>query len=388
MKVAVIHDWLTVYAGAERVLEQVLICYPKADVFSLVDFISGDDRKFLGNKPVITSFIQHLPFAKKLYRNYLPLMPLAIEQFDLSSYDLVISSSHAVAKGVITGPSQLHLCICYSPMRYAWDLQHQYLKESGLTKGMKGWFAKYMLHKIRVWDLRTANGVDAFIAISNFISSRIWKVYRRKSNVIYPPVDIDSFKFCKEKENFYLTASRMVPYKKIDLIVESFRKMPEKRLVVIGDGPDFLKIKALAGENVIMMGYQMHEVLVDHMKKARAFIFAAEEDFGIAPLEAQASGTPVIAYGKGGALETIIGFNGENIDKATGIFFEDQTVDSIINAIDRFESLAEEISPHRCRENVIRFSPQNFRNEFKRYVDMAYQAFKFNGARGLEGNIA
>lgn len=374
MKVAIVHDWLTVYAGAERVLEQMLLCYPDSDVFSLVDFIPASNRGFLQNKIVTTSFIQKLPYARRVYRSYLPFMPLAIEQFDLSSYDLIISSSHAVAKGVLTGPDQLHICMCYSPIRYAWDLQHQYLQESGLTKGVKGLIAKLFLHKIRIWDLRTANGVDEFIAISNFISRRIWKVYRRKSTVIYPPVDIDSFGICSKKENYYLTASRMVPYKKIELIVNAFREMPDKNLVVIGDGPDFEKIKMSAGPNVSLLGYQSFDVLSEHMKSSKAFIFAAEEDFGITPLEAQASGTPVIAYGKGGALETI---SGSSLDdkKRTGVFFYHQTTKALIAAVHEFEALAVKISPEDCRMNAIRFSPQHFRDQFKSYVDKAYQKF-------------
>ncbi|MGC9261871.1 MAG: glycosyltransferase family 4 protein, partial [Phycisphaerae bacterium] len=188
MRIAIVHDWLVVYAGAERVLEQILACYPDADLFSLVDFLPADQRAFIRNKRVITSFIQRLPKACKKYRGYLPLMPLAVEQFDLSTYDLVLSSSHAVAKGVITGPDQLHICLCYSPIRYAWDLQHQYLREAGLERGFRGWLAKLILHYIRLWDLRTANGVDGFIAISDYIARRIRKVYRRESTVIYPPV--------------------------------------------------------------------------------------------------------------------------------------------------------------------------------------------------------
>jgi len=372
MKVAIVHDWLTVYAGAERVLEQMLLCYPSADIFSLVDFIPASNRNFLHNKIVTKSFIQKLPFAKRVYRSYLPFMPLAIEQFDLSSYDLIISSSHAVAKGVLTGPDQVHICMCYSPIRYAWDLQHQYLKESGLTKGIKGWIAKLILHKIRIWDLRTANGVDEFIAISNFISRRIWKIYKRKSTVIYPPVDIDSFESCVEKEDYYLTASRMVPYKKIELIVNAFREMPDKRLVVIGNGPDFEKIKMLAGPNVTLLGYQSFDVLSAHMKSSKAFIFAAEEDFGIAPLEAQASGTPVIAYGKGGALETIVDSSMDG-KKRTGVFFRYQTTEAIISAIQEFETLAVKISPVDCRKNAMRFSPQRFRDQFKSYVETTYE---------------
>lgn len=301
-------------------------------------------------------------------------MPLAIEQFDLSSYDLIISSSHAVAKGVLTGPDQLHLCYCHSPIRYAWDLQHQYLKESGLTNGIKGWVAKYLLYKIRIWDLRTVNGVDEFIANSNFISRRIWKVYKRKSIVIHPPVDTDSFEICVEKENYYFTASRMVPYKKIELIVNAFREMPDKRLVVIGDGPDFEKIKISAGPNVTLLGYQSFEVLSAHMKSSKAFIFAAEEDFGITPLEAQASGTPVIAFGKGGVLETIVDSSLDG-KKRTGVFFRHQTAEAIIAAIQEFETLAVKISPEDCRENAMRFSPQHFRDQFKNYVEMTYEKF-------------
>jgi glycosyltransferase involved in cell wall biosynthesis len=222
VKVAIIHDWLVTYAGAEKVLEQILKIYPDADLFSLVDFMDEGQRGIILNKQVTTSFIQKLPFARKKYRSYLPFMPLAIEQLDVSKYDIVISSSHAVAKGVIIGPDQLHISYVHSPIRYAWDLQHQYLKEAGLERGIKGWIAKTILHYIRNWDYRTANGVDYFVANSKFIARRIWKVYRRDADVIYPPVDVSAFSFHDQKEDFYLTASRMVPYKKIDLIVESF----------------------------------------------------------------------------------------------------------------------------------------------------------------------
>jgi glycosyltransferase involved in cell wall biosynthesis len=371
MKIAIIHDWLVTYAGAERVLEQMLKVYPEADLFSMVDFLPEGQRDFIMNKPVTTSFIQKLPFAKKKYRTYLPFMPLAVEQFDLSAYDLVISSSHAVAKGVITGPNQLHICMCYSPIRYAWDLQHQYLRESGLDKGVKGWLAKWQLHKIRLWDLRTANGVDKFIAISDFIAKRIHKVYRRESVTIYPPVYVDDFtNSCDVKEEFYFTASRMVPYKKIDLIVETFTKaLPNKNLIVIGDGPDFDKIKALAGSNVTLLGYQKFDVLKDHLMRAKAFIFAAEEDFGIAPLEAQASGTPVIAFGKGGALETIQGLEAE---KPTGVFFDHQSVESLASAVALFEEKAQLISAQACTDNAQRFSDKRFIQEFESYIETEF----------------
>ena len=376
MKVAIIHDWLVTYAGAERVLEQMLNVYPDADLFSMVDFLPEGQRDFIMNKPVTTSFIQKLPFAKKKYRGYLPLMPLAVEQFDLSAYDLVISSSHAVAKGVITGPDQCHICMCYSPIRYAWDLQHQYLRESGLDKGFKGWLAKWQLHKIRLWDLRTANGVDQFIAISNFIAKRLHKVYRRSSVTIYPPVAVQDFVLFEEKEDYYFTASRMVPYKKVDLIVETFsKKFPNKKLIVVGDGPDFDKIKALAGSNVTLLGYQKFDVLKDHLARAKAFIFAAEEDFGIAPLEAQASGTPVIAFGKGGALETIKGLDCE---QPTGLFFEQQTIDALALAIEQFENNMSVFSAQACVDNAQRFSEVRFRQEFESFVETEYQKWSVN----------
>lgn len=373
MRVAIVHDWLVTYAGAERVLEQMLNVFPDAEIFSIIDFLPNNQRGFIKNKFAKTTFIQKLPRARTKYRKYLPFMPLAIEQHDLSSYDIVISSSHAVAKGVLTGPDQLHICYCHSPIRYGWDLQHQYLRESGLTSGLKAWIARYMLHKIRIWDHGTANGVDKFIANSNFVARRIMKTYRRDSKTIYPSVDIEQFTCCDKKEDFYLTASRMVPYKRIDMIVEAFTAMPERKLVVIGDGPDFEKIKTKAGANVTLLGYQSFEVLKDHLQRARAFVFAAEEDFGIAPLEAQACGTPVIAYKKGGVVETIRGLGVEN---PTGVFFEEQTIECLQKAVHTFEERTDEISSEACRKNVIRFSPERFRREFKELVESEWNLFQ------------
>ncbi|MGN5640189.1 glycosyltransferase family 4 protein [Burkholderia multivorans] len=359
LRVAIVHDWLVTYAGAERVLEQILACFPDADLFSLVDFL--DDRAFVRGKPVTTTFIQKLPFARTKYRSYLPLMPLAIEQLDVSGYDLVISSSHAVAKGVLTGPDQVHISYVHSPIRYAWDLQHQYLEQSNLTHGPKSLLARMILHYIRNWDTRTANAVDGFIANSAFIARRIRKVYHRDAAVIFPPVDVDAFSLNEVKDDFYLTASRMVPYKKIDLIVDAFSRTPERKLVVIGDGPEMDKIRAKAGPNVEIMGYQPFAVLHDRMRRAKAFVFAAEEDFGISVVEAQACGTPVIAYGKGGALETVLDPRADM--NPTGLFFDEQTPQAIVAAVDDFERAPQRFTPRACRANadVLLFDDGPFR---------------------------
>ncbi|MCH3958986.1 MAG: glycosyltransferase family 4 protein [Selenomonas sp.] len=361
MKVAIVCDWLVVYAGAERVLEQILNIYPEADLFCLVDFLPEDQRGFIKNKKTHTSFIQNLPGARKHYRSYLPMMPLAIEQLDVTGYDLVISSSHCVAKGIITGPNQVHVSYVHSPIRYAWDLTHQYLRESGLDYGLKGWIAKIILHYMRMWDSRTSNGVDCFIANSQFIAKRIKKVYGRNAEVIYPPVDIDAFEYCEKKEDYYLTASRLVPYKKVKLIVEAFNEIPDKKLIVIGDGPELKSIQEIAKDNVVIMGYQPFEVLKEKMQHAKAFVFAAEEDFGITPVEAQACGTPVIAYGRGGALETIK-------SGMTGCFFKEQTKQCIKEQINVFEQY--DIRYEDCRKNSERFSKESFCSQFRKIKEL------------------
>lgn len=367
MKIAIIHDWLVTYAGAERVIEQILALYPEAEIFSMVDFLADDQRGFLLGKKAKTSFIQKLPYAKTKYRGYLPLMPLAVEQLDVSAYDLVISSSHAVAKGVITGPDQLHICYCHSPIRYAWDMQHQYLREAGLTSGPKSWLARWFLHKMRLWDLRTANGVNYFVSNSDYIGRRIKKVYDRDATTIYPNVAVEDFPLVESKDDIYVTASRMVPYKKVDLIVRAFAKMPDKKLVVIGDGPQWDKVKAAAAPNIELLGYQPFDVLKDYMSRAKAFVFAAEEDFGIIPVEAQACGTPVIAFGKGGACETII--EGE-----TGVFFHEQTEESICSAVKVFSDTFT-LDPKLIRQNAERFSTTVFRQTFQLFVQERCEEF-------------
>ena len=368
-RVAIVHEWLVTCAGSERVVSQLLRIFPDAELFSVVDFLSDRDRAdFLGGRQSKSTFIQHLPRARTKFRAYLPLMPLAIEQHDLSRFDIIISSSHAVAKGVLTGPDQLHVSYVHSPIRYAWDLQHQYLEESGLTTSLRGWLAKAVLHYMRLWDERTAHGVDQFVANSNFIARRIAKVYRREAQVIYPPVDTTGFRYKEQKDNFYVTASRLVPYKKVPLIVEAFSKLPEHRLVVIGDGPEYDKAKALATPNIEILGHQPEEALRDYLQNARAFVFAAEEDFGITTVEAQACGTPVIAYGKGGALETVSGHLG-SASEPTGLFFGEQTADAIVEAVRRFEKQRDLFLPSACRANAERFSVARFEQEMRALVE-------------------
>ena len=374
-RIALIHDWFAVYTGSERVVKQILRLYPESDLFSLVDFLPANERNFLQNKPVQTSFIQHLPFARKSFRNYLALMPLAIEQFDLSGYDLVISSSHAVAKGVLTGPDQLHLSYIHTPIRYAWDMQPAYLRESHLEQGIKSWMVRLMLHSLRIWDQRTMNGVDAVATNSKFIARRIWKTYRREAQVISPPVDIDCFQRCDSKENFYLTASRLVPYKQVGLIVEAFRQIPDRKLVVVGDGPELSAIRKAASPNVEVLGYLPTPELAKLMQKARAFVFAAQEDFGIAPVEAQACGTPVIALGRGGALETVRGLDDS---QSTGVFFLEQTPAAIIQAIHKFEENEARISPQACRANAETYRTDRFDKEFSAFVSTQWESFCHN----------
>lgn len=372
-RVAVVHEWLVNHAGSEKVIEQILKIYPQADLFSVVDFLQPHERGFLDGRQARTTFIQRLPGAQKRFRHYLPLMPLAVEQHDLSGYDIVISSSHAVAKGVLTGPDQLHVCYIHSPIRYAWDMQHQYLRESNMTHGLKGTVARLLLHYMRLWDARTPFGVDRFIANSAFIARRVRKVYRREAGVIHPPVDVARFALRTDKEDFYLAASRLVPYKRMPMIVEAFARMPDKRLVLIGDGPDMDKVRAAATPNVTVLGFQSDEVLVDHMQRARAFVFAAEEDFGITPVEAQACGTPVIAYGRGGSLETVRGRGDPR--RRTGLFFDAQTVEAIVDAVESFEALPEPIRPEVCRAHAERFAPEQFRARFARAVEAAWAEF-------------
>jgi glycosyltransferase involved in cell wall biosynthesis len=368
-RVAIVHDWLPEVGGAERVLAEMINVLPDADLFSLLDFIPESERGFLQGKTVHTSFLQSLPGARRLYRMYLPLMPLAVEYFDLSQYDLILSSSYAVAKGVLSGPDQLHLCYCHSPIRYAWDLQEQYLRHTGRHRGVAGFVARALLHYIRLWDCRTSNGVDVFAANSQFVSRRIWKVYRRYAKVIYPPIEQPmrpSMETSVESSNIYLSLGRLVPYKRVDLLIEAFRRMPGRTLHVIGDGPERSQLQKGVPRNVKFLGRVSEVSLKGALRSARALVFAAEEDFGIAPVEAQAAGIPVIAYGKGGALETVI-------HGVTGVLFREQTVEAVIGAVEAAEKMRFE--PRDLQANARRFAPEVFRAELKAWIDEEWEAF-------------
>jgi len=365
MRVAVVHDWLYTVGGAERVLRQILSCYPNADLFTLFNFLGKEDSANLGARSITTSFLQKMPFVKKYHRAYLPLMPFAIEQFDLSGYDLVISSSYAVARGVITGPNQIHVCYVHSPMRYAWDLQHFYLRQSGRDKGITSFIARVILYHMRIWDARTAHGPDAMIANSKFVARRIRKIYGRSAAVIYPPVTLSEAVSIKPRGGHFLAASRLVPYKNIDVIVQAFNRMPDLTLVVAGTGPDYEKLKAMAGPNIHFTGwiedYQMREL----MATARAFIFAAEEDFGIVLVEAQAEGTPVLALGRGGALESV---RSEGAGK-TGLFFDVADPQEIETCVRSFIDQESEFSRNACRKQAETFSAEVFGKKFVTFID-------------------
>lgn len=363
MKLALVNDWMiSEFGGGEKVLQNLCEMY-HAPIYTLVQNPKTVEKLGLKFEDIHSSFLQKFPFAKKKYQTYFPFFPLAIEGFDLSDHEMVLSCSHSVAKGVLTHVDQYHICYCYTPVRYAWDLHHQYLKE---IKGLKKKLAKLILHYFRIWDLQSANRVDHYVGISKYVAKRIQKIYGRQADVIYPPVDTDYFSLEPKKEDYYVAASRMVPYKKIDLIVEAFSKMPEKKLVVIGNGPDFDKVKSKAAKNIELLGYQPDEVIRQHLQKAKAFVFAAIEDFGIIPVEAQSCGTPVIAFGKGAVLETVI-------DGRTGLFYEHQIPESLISAVEKFEKNS--FDPNLIRKHAETFHKKRFQTEMRSLIEEKYETF-------------
>ena len=372
LKVAIVHDWLDTWAGSERVLAELLGLFPDSDLFAVVEFLSAQDRARFPRSHIETSFIQRIPFARGHFRKMLALMPFAVEQFDLRGYDIVISSCHAASKSVITGPDQLHVCVCYTPPRYAWDMQAEYLQQAGLGRGLKGWMIRRMLHRFRLTDLAASARVDRFVAISDYVARRIRKCYRRRSDVIYPPVDIAPEWSPQPRGDEFVTVSRLVPYKRVDLLVEAFRDLPGRVLNVVGDGPESDRLRRVATPNVKFHG-RVDDAMRNRMvASSAAFLFAAEEDFGISPLEAQALGVPVIAFGRGGSSETIRGIES---DVPTGVFFDTQHPASVVRAIAAFDEARDRVTPQACRDNAMRFATPRFRAEFISYVDAAWDAF-------------
>jgi glycosyltransferase involved in cell wall biosynthesis len=368
LKYALIHEWLTPKAtgGSELVVREILN-HINADLFALIDFESCNQQSYLYQRQIGTTFLQGFPYARNGVQKYLPLLPLAIEQLDLRQYDVILSSSHAVAKGVITTPEQLHICYCHSPMRYAWDLTFDYLQQSPLGTGLAGWLTRYLLHQLRQWDVLSANRVDYFIANSKHTSRRIWRCYRRRAKVIYPPVNVESMPFMADKEDFYLIVSRLVSYKQVSLIIKAFNQL-QKQLVVIGTGPQMKYLRKIANSNIQILGWQPDDVVKKYMARAKAFVYAACEDFGIALVEAQACGTPVIAYGAGGALETVRDIRSCG-DTGTGMFFTAQTEAALVETVEKFELYQGSLNPEYLRSHAHHFSTLVFAERYLNFVD-------------------
>lgn len=356
MRVAVVHDWMVSYTGAERVLNSILELFPNADLFVLFDFLKGRERDFLKNHNIFCSFLQRLPSVEKYYRYLLFLMPIAIEKFDFNGYDLVISSSAAISKGIITGPNTLHIAYIHTPPRYVWDLRYSYLKRNDPLISI---ISSPLLHYIRIWDQCAGQRPDFIIANSKFVQKRIRKYYKRDSIVIYPPVDINEFVVNKDKLDYYVTVSRLVPYKRVDILIDAFNENG-KSLVVIGDGPEFMRLKKKAKKNISLLGYQPRKIVIDLIQKAKGFVFAGEEDFGIALVEAMAAGTPIIAYDGGGAREII--HDGKN-----GLLYSHQTTLSLQKKIIEFERFSfDSMMIRRCSE---KFSKDFFINSLRNFIN-------------------
>ncbi|AMO23122.1 glycosyltransferase family 4 protein [Ramlibacter solisilvae] len=376
-QIAYVHEWLTEWGGSEDVVRAMLGAVPGQTLFATIDFLKDADRRKFGGIPIRTTFLQKAPGARSRFWNYLPVTPLAVETHDLRGADLIVSSSHAFAKGVLTTGEQLHISYVHSPMRYAWDLHHQYLADYGLQRGLKGSLARYIFHRLRVWDRQTSHNVDLFLANSRHVQRRIWRAYRRPAKVLYPPVATHRFGFSAQKADHYVTVSRLVNYKRIDLMLEAFRSLPSRKLVVIGDGPEMPRLRAMCPPNVELMGWQPAEAVERHLQAARAFLFAAYEDFGISPIEAQACGTPVIAYGAGGSLETV---RAGGAPQPTGLYFNEQSAAALAQAVQDFEAMGSAFDPHACREWAERFGEERFQRKFAQVVDQSWQAWRHDPA--------
>lgn len=378
MRIAIVTDWLAVYGGSERVLQEVIALYPQADLFALVDHLPQELRRLFHNKQARTTFIQRFPFSKRWYRKYLPFMPAAIESLDLSGYDLIISVSHAVAKGVITTNDQLHISYLQARnLKYAYEDRPYYRKGK-----LIGFIEDLMLTRIRMWDTAATSRPDVLVANSHYVKGWYRHRFGVETDMIYPPVNTETFvnRYTEDKEDYYVTAARLEPYKRIDLIVQAFNKLG-KRLIIIGDGTEMKALQKLAGPNIEFMGYCSSEIVAEIVAKAQAFIFPSREDFGIAPLEAQACGTPVIAYHKGGARETI---NGDLAGEPTGMFFAEQTPEALSRAVAAFENQRHLFTSRACINNALRFSSTRFKQEFASYVNEQLRRHGVSGECGEE----
>ncbi len=337
MRIAIVHDWCPNFRGGERVLAELCRMFKGAEVFTLFDFLSPEEKEQHFPGVVFhTSIANRIPKVRRFYRTLFPICPFLMEQFDVTGYDAVISSSAAFARGVLTRPDQPHLCYVHSPVRYAWDEQFSYFQQGGIGFGPKGLLFRYLVHKLRIWDTRTAHGPDLMLANSSYIRSRIKRIYGTDSQVVFPPVPVDELEFSQEKEDYYVTASFLAPYKRTDLVISAFNAMPDKRLLVVGDGQQVRALRSLAGPNVEFTGFLPRAEYVKAVSRAQALVFAGCEDFGIALAEAQAYGTPLIAFGRGGATDIVrpLGV----VDKPTGILFQRQTVEAVVEAVERFEA--------------------------------------------------
>ena len=383
-KIAIIHDWFLEKSigGAEyvtKVLDDGLTNkYTQPDIFSIVENLKNSKKEFFGNRKINTSFIQKLPFGKSKVQSYLPLIPLAIEQFDLNNYDFIISSSHLAAKGVLTSPDQLHISYIHTPMRYAWDQMHIYLKQSSLSRAGLEPLIRYMLYKLREWDYISARRPDLLLANSSFTARRIKKYWGIKANVIHPPVDIKRFDFKNNRGNFYLSVNRLVPNKRIDLLVKAFNKL-SLPLLIVGEGPEKIKLKKIAKSNIIFLGKRSDIEVEKLMSTCRSFIYSGIEDFGIAPVEAMASGAPVIAYGKGGILDTVNCLNEKNTTKIkNGLLFKKQTSQDIFDTISWFEDkkIWRKFTPKNLNEYSQNFSIEKFITKIDFSINKAWEIFK------------
>ncbi|MER9057778.1 glycosyltransferase [Mesorhizobium sp. M0910] len=358
-KIAVVHDWCPNFRGGERVLAQICKQFPNAEVFTLFDFLPADVKeKYFRDVEFHTSAANRIPMVHKFYRSLFFFCPFLIEQFDVTGYDAVISSSAAFSRGVITRPDQPHLCYVHSPVRYAWDEQFSYLQQARLGFGPKGMLYRYMLHRLRTWDTRTAHGPDMMLANSNYVRSRIQHIYGRQARVVFPPVSLGELPCVEDKDDYYVSASFLAPYKRTDLVIRAFNEMPSRRLIIVGEGQQSSSLRALAGSNVTFSGYLPRKDYVDTLARAKAMVFAGCEDFGIALAEAQACGTPLIAFGRGGAAD-IVQRLGSSLEP-TGVLFKAQTVDHLKEAVEWFEENSYAITPRACARNAGRFSEENF----------------------------